>query len=268
VSVFAWRFFDVQDNVVRSRANKFEWPAPGEWAVHKGEPKLCASGFHGCRTLTQALRERQGTTLGLVEADEIGGEDETKFTARRMRIVTVFERERLVAFACLAARCVLPLFARKRPNDDRPQKAISLSLQWVAQGGGGGLRPSLRQAASEARQAAYAAADAYAAAAYAYAAAAYAAAYADADAADADAAAYADAADADAAADAAAAAAAAYAAAAYAADAAAYAAAYAYAAAARKKLRAFLDSKAQELVSVPLDMLAEWVAGVDVSGAL
>ena len=254
MSVFAWRFFDVQDNVVRSRANKFEWPAPGEWAVHKGEPKLCASGFHGCRTLTQALRERQGTTLGLVEADEIGGEDETKFTARRMRIVTVFERERLVAFACLAARCVLPLFARKRPNDDRPQKAISLSLQWVAQGGGGGLRPSLRQAASEARQAAYAAADAYAAAAYAdaaYAAAAYAAAYADA-------------ADADAAADAAAA----YAAAAYAADAAAYAAAYAYAAAARKKLRAFLDSKAQELVSVPLDMLAEWVAGVDVSGAL
>jgi hypothetical protein len=132
----AYRFFDVSsDGTIRSHLGDLAWPAPngrpGEWVKHAGACVLCKTGLHASPTVYDALQNRQGTELGAVDVREIEASDESKFSARQMRIVEIYSRKKLVGLAGCAAAMVLPLFAEKYAADQRPRRAIEAVIAWL-----------------------------------------------------------------------------------------------------------------------------------------
>ena len=71
-------------------------PKDGEWLVHKGELKMCASGLHASLHPFDALQHAPGNTLCLVEVDGkiIYGDD--KLVAEKRMITRRFDAEALL----------------------------------------------------------------------------------------------------------------------------------------------------------------------------
>ena len=135
-TVKAYRFFDVQDDIIRSRNGDLEWPAPngrpGKWVRHEGEILWCQSGLYASHTIVKALHNAQGSRMGVVEARRIERDDGDKFAAREMRIVEVYEEYHLRGLAVLAASMVWPIYAKHVKDDLRPLKCLETTVAWMA----------------------------------------------------------------------------------------------------------------------------------------
>ena len=62
-------------------------PPDREWLVHEGDATLCESGLHASRHPSDALSYAPGSTLCLVECEDIVTEHDDKLVCRRRRIV-------------------------------------------------------------------------------------------------------------------------------------------------------------------------------------
>ena len=62
-------------------------PADGEWLVHEGDVTICESGLHASKHPFDALPYAPGSTLCLVECEDIVTEHDDKFVCRRRKIV-------------------------------------------------------------------------------------------------------------------------------------------------------------------------------------
>lgn len=179
-TVIAYRFFNVSNGVIRSANGDLTWPAPkngkaGVWVRHKDKVVICESGLHASPTISDALRCRQGATLGRVKARRIEERHADKFVCREMRVLAIFSRKHLLGLAFLAAAKSLPIFERRVKGDERPRKAVKELLYFLRTGDMAGLRAAADNAWQAYAAAEAAAADAAFAAYAAYAAAAYAA---------------------------------------------------------------------------------------------
>ncbi len=99
---------------------------PGKWMDADGPLIVCENGLHLCR------RNDLVQWLGpcIFEAEHDGSEiieSDNKVVVRRARLVRQLDTWNDCAARLFAADCaehVLPIFEAKRPNDDRPRKAI------------------------------------------------------------------------------------------------------------------------------------------------
>jgi len=107
----------------------------GKWQVHKGDLKLCESGFHASNGIYKAFSYVQGEILAQVECGgkHLDDNDGTKSVWEKMRVVKAYkwEKQDSVLFAIYAARLVLDIFEKRYPNDDRPRKAIEAAEVYV-----------------------------------------------------------------------------------------------------------------------------------------
>ena len=130
-----WRFFVEKWGAIYSQHGDLKWPLPndqpGVWMDFKGQCQLCKSGLHASPTIFDALQERQGYILGKVEAQGIQERDETKFSARSMRVLTLYEKEHIVGLAVLAAIMCFSKSKEKVSNDEKPLLAINGCLNWI-----------------------------------------------------------------------------------------------------------------------------------------
>ena len=130
----AYRFFDERGGKLVSRYGQLTWPRPngkpGRWVKHDGPCVLCESGLHASPTPFAALREAQGWVMGRVHADGIGSQCADKFSAKRMRIVTIFDRRHVVGLAALAAAMSLKYYEAKHKGT-APRKAIEAAIAWI-----------------------------------------------------------------------------------------------------------------------------------------
>ena len=62
-------------------------PPDGEWLEHDGKVVMCNSGLHASRHPLDALQFAPGSTLCLVECEDIVTEHDDKLVCRRRRIV-------------------------------------------------------------------------------------------------------------------------------------------------------------------------------------
>ena len=130
-------------------------PAIGEWLVHEGPIKLCASGLHASRHPFDALTYAPGARLHRVELRGIEGEEADKVVARERRIIASIDAADLLrAFARQCALDVVELW-------DAPDVVRTYLLTGDE---------TIRAAARAAARAAEAAQDAWAARATAWAA--------------------------------------------------------------------------------------------------
>ena len=132
--ITAYRFFEERGGKLVSRYGKQTWPRPngkpGRWVKHDGPCVLCSSGLHASPTPFDALREAQGWVMGRVHADGIGSQCADKFSAKRMRIVTIFDRRHVVGLAALAAAMSLKYYEDKHEGK-APRKAIEAAIEWI-----------------------------------------------------------------------------------------------------------------------------------------
>ena len=158
----------------------------GEWREHEGMLEECL-GFNCSPTIPQALRFVQGTVVAEVEYEGDVVESQMKMTARRMRLLRVWEwgKEDSVRLAIDAAESVIRLNESSYPNDKRPRAAIEAAKRWLEEPSNENRQAAIEAAADAAAWALYAAASGAVDAARAAARAAYAAASGAADAADA-----------------------------------------------------------------------------------
>mgnify|MGYP001565818083 CR=1 FL=1 len=138
-TVTAYRFFQRSGESVRSIYGDLAWPIPtnghpGKWVRHKGDVKCCLVGLHASRTIFGAFQNRQGDNLAVVDAMEIGDEQEDKFACASMRIVRLLRPRHVVALAGVAAIMSLPAFEVRYPNDGRPHTAILAVIEWIRTG--------------------------------------------------------------------------------------------------------------------------------------
>ena len=137
-------------------------------------------GFNCSPTIPQALRFVQGTVVAEVEYEGDVVESQMKMTARRMRLLRVWEwgKEDSVRLAIDAAESVIRLNESSYPNDKRPRAAIEAAKRWLEEPSNENRQAAIEGAVDAARaaaRAAYAAASGAADAADAAARAAYAA---------------------------------------------------------------------------------------------
>jgi hypothetical protein len=141
-------------------------PANGEWLVHDGPVKICASGLHFSYDAFDALRYAPGNILCLVEVADIVATEKDKGVCRRRKIVARFDAEPILRyFARIQALSVVHLWTECPPD-------VVLDFLMT---GDESLRAAARAAAGDA---AWAAGDAAWAAAWAAGDAAWAAAWA------------------------------------------------------------------------------------------
>lgn len=113
-------------NRMRSSHGNITWKL-NEWQIHKGELKLCQSGFHASKTAFDSLQYIYGDKLVEVEAEDIIG-DNDKFVSSKMRVVKELPTKKIMLkFAIECAKRVLPILEKKYPNDNRPRNAIEIA---------------------------------------------------------------------------------------------------------------------------------------------
>jgi hypothetical protein len=71
-------------------------PADGEWLTFDGPVKICESGLHASKHPFDALQYAPGSTLCLVECDDIVHEQHDKFVCRRRRIIARIDATELL----------------------------------------------------------------------------------------------------------------------------------------------------------------------------
>ena len=101
------RFFEERRGELYSKNGALTRPWKiGRWYDHEGPLVLCESGFHYCRTIREALLNRQGYVLALVEIDPaaplVAGVD-GKYATARMRVVKRYPVDTLAVVADLFA---------------------------------------------------------------------------------------------------------------------------------------------------------------------
>ena len=121
----------VSDNL-KSKEGNCEWVV-GEWKKHKGNLKLCSSGFHACVHPFDALKYNYGNRFFLVEAKGkiIYGDD--KFVASEMRLLKEVKgcKALFVRFAVWNSRKCLKHFEELYPDDERSRKGIEAAEEWL-----------------------------------------------------------------------------------------------------------------------------------------
>jgi len=80
-------------------------PSDGEWLIHEGEVEICKSGLHASIEPFDTLKYAPGTTICLVEVEDIVEEHKDKLVCRRRKIVKRKNIETLLLR--FAADCVL-----------------------------------------------------------------------------------------------------------------------------------------------------------------
>jgi hypothetical protein len=92
-------------------------PANGEWLVHDGPVKICASGLHFSYDAFDALRYAPGNILCLVEVADIVATEKDKGVCRRRKIVARFDAEPILRyFARIQALSVVHLWTECPPD--------------------------------------------------------------------------------------------------------------------------------------------------------
>ena len=114
-------------------------PADGVTLVHDGEICICESGLHASRDPFDALQYAPGSTLCLVEVDEIADEQKDKLVARKRTIIRRIDATKLLRkFACDQAMSVahlweMPDVARQYFTTQTDElRAASWAASWAA----------------------------------------------------------------------------------------------------------------------------------------
>ena len=150
-------------------------PPDGEWLEHDGPCVMCESGLHASRHPFDALRYAPGSTLCMVECEDVVEEDSDKFVCRRRRIVRRIDATDLLRrFARAQASKVLHLWDAPQvvrdylATGDESLRSAARSAAWSA----AWSSASASAAWSAARAAAWSSASASASAAWSAASAA------------------------------------------------------------------------------------------------
>lgn len=151
-----YKFLHKRGRGIYSEHGNHKWKI-GEWYSVSGDVHTCYRGFHGSRTIADALGYVQGNVLAICEVRGSSSLDDDKEAWESMKIVRAYKWTKAdsVALAIYAAEEVLKIYEKLYPNDDRPRNAIEAA------------RKTLVHDTAKNRKAAYAAADAAADAAYA-----------------------------------------------------------------------------------------------------
>src|SRR5574343_214538 len=108
-------------------------PPDGEWLVHDGPVRMCASGLHASRHPFDALMYAPGPVLCLVDCDEIDAEENDKLVCRRRRIVARFDATTMLrAFARQCALDVIHLWDAPQVVRDYLTTGAARAAAWDA----------------------------------------------------------------------------------------------------------------------------------------
>ena len=154
-------------------------PPDGEWLEHDGPCVMCESGLHASRHPFDALRYAPGSTLCLVECEDVVEEVSDKLVCRRRKIVRRIDATELLRrFARQQAIKVLHLWNAPQvvrdylATGDESLRSAARSAAWLAEASAertaawSAARSAARSAASEAWLSAWSAARSAASAAW------------------------------------------------------------------------------------------------------
>jgi hypothetical protein len=86
-------------------------PADGEWLTHGDDVVICQSGLHASKHPFDALQYAPGSTLCLVDCEDIVHEQNDKLVCRKRRIIARIDAEKVLReFACSCALSVVHLW--------------------------------------------------------------------------------------------------------------------------------------------------------------
>ena len=116
---------------LKSDYDESQWKI-GEWREETKLIKEC-EGLSCSRYIADALSYVQGEILAKVEYGGKVIDSGDKLTCQKMRVVQTWDwtKRDSVRLAVFAARLVLPIFEKARPNDDKPRKAIEAAEAWI-----------------------------------------------------------------------------------------------------------------------------------------
>ena len=127
-----YKFLREIDGKIRSDNGDITWKI-GKLVTYKGELKLCHSGLHCSKEISQAFSFVQGEILAQVECSGKHLEEEDKDAWQKMKIVKAWkwQKEDSVALAIFCAELVIDIFEKEYPDDKRPREAIKAAKKWL-----------------------------------------------------------------------------------------------------------------------------------------